>query len=95
MPIKVTRALLTAALDGSLRNVTFRTDPYFGFAVPTALPGVPSDILDPINTWADKADFKKTAQALVSMFRQNFTKFEKLVDADVLAAAPDARQAAE
>ncbi|BEV46049.1 phosphoenolpyruvate carboxykinase [Afipia carboxidovorans] len=95
MPIKVTRALLTAALDGSLRNVAFRTDPYFGFAVPTALPGVPSDILDPINTWADKADFKKTAQALVGMFRQNFAKFEKLVDADVLAAAPDAKQAAE
>ena len=53
MPIKVTRALLTAALDGSLRNVEFRTDKYFGFAVPTALPGVPSEILDPVNTWKD------------------------------------------
>src|SRR4051795_2911888 len=48
MPIKVTRALLTAALDGSLRNVEFRTDKYFGFAVPSALPGVPTEILDPV-----------------------------------------------
>ena len=65
MPIKVTRALLTAALDGSLRNVEFRTDQYFGFAVPTALPGVPSAILDPVKTWADKAEFDITARKLV------------------------------
>ncbi|GAA3846718.1 phosphoenolpyruvate carboxykinase [[Pseudomonas] carboxydohydrogena] len=95
MPIKVTRALLTAALDGSLRDAKFRTDPYFGFAVPTSLPGVPSGILDPVTTWADKAEFAKTAQALVGMFQKNFAKFEKLVDADVLAAAPEAKQAAE
>src|SRR3569623_486941 len=67
----------------------FRTDPYFGFAVPTALPGGPSDILDPVNTWADKTEFAKTAQGLVGMFQKNFAKFEKLVDADVLAAAPE------
>ena len=95
MPIKVTRALLTAALDGSLRNVEFRTDKYFGFAVPTALPGVPSEILDPVNTWADKAEFDKTARALVGMFQKNFAKFEAQVDADVRAAAPDVKLAAE
>src|SRR4051794_29037298 len=95
MPIKVTRALLTAALDGSLRTVEFRTDKYFGFAVPTALPGVPSDILDPINTWKDKAEFDKTARALVGMFQKNFAKFEAQVDADVRAAAPEVKLAAE
>jgi phosphoenolpyruvate carboxykinase (ATP) len=95
MPIKVTRALLTAALDGSLRNVEFRTDKYFGFAVPTALPGVPSEILDPVNTWKDKAEFDKTARALVGMFQKNFAKFEAQVDADVRAAAPDLKLAAE
>ncbi|RTL53672.1 MAG: phosphoenolpyruvate carboxykinase [Bradyrhizobiaceae bacterium] len=95
MPIKVTRALLTAALDGSLRNVNFRTDPYFGFAVPTSLPGVPDDILDPVNTWKDKAEFDKTARNLVAMFQKNFAKFEATVDAEVLAAAPDVKQAAE
>src|SRR3954453_6945234 len=95
MPIKVTRALLTAALDGSLRTVEFRTDKYFGFAVPTALPGVPTDILDPINTWKDKAEFDKTARALVGMFQKNFAKFEAQVDADVRAAAPEVKLAAE
>jgi phosphoenolpyruvate carboxykinase (ATP) len=95
MPIQVTRALLTAALDGSLRTVDFRTDKYFGFAVPSALPGVPSEILDPINTWKDKADFDKTARALVAMFQKNFAKFEAQVDADVRAAAPEVKLAAE
>ena len=95
MPIKATRALLTAALDGSLRNADFRTDKYFGFAVPTALPGVPSEILDPVNTWKDKAEFDKTARALVGMFQKNFAKFEAQVDAEVLAAAPDLKLAAE
>jgi len=75
-------------LDGSLRNVKFRTDKYFGFAVPTSLPGGPSDILDPVNTWKDKAEFDQTARALVAMFRNNFTRFEASVDADVIAAAP-------
>ena len=95
MPIKVTRALLTAALNGSLRNAQFRTDKYFGFAVPTALDGVPSDILDPVNTWKDKAEFDKTARALVGMFQKNFEQFEKQVDADVRAAAPEVKLAAE
>jgi phosphoenolpyruvate carboxykinase (ATP) len=95
MPIKVTRTLLTAALDGSLRNVEFRTDKYFGFEVPTALPGVPSDILDPVNTWKDKAEFDKTARALVGMFQKNFAKFEAKVDAEIRAAAPEVKLAAE
>ena len=95
MPIKVTRALLTAALDGSLRNVEFRTDKYFGFAVPTALPGVPKDILNPVDTWKDKDEFDKTARALVGMFQKNFAKFEAQVDAEVRAAAPDVKLAAE
>jgi phosphoenolpyruvate carboxykinase (ATP) len=95
MPIKVTRALLGAALDGSLRNVQFRTDRNFGFAVPTSVPGVEPHILNPIKTWADKAEFDKTACALVGMFRQNFAKFENDVDAEVKAAAPEVRIAAE
>jgi phosphoenolpyruvate carboxykinase (ATP) len=95
MPIKVTRALLTAALDGSLRNAQFRTDKYFGFAVPTAMPGVPTEILDPVNTWKDKVEFDKTARKLVEMFQKNFAKFEEHVDAEVRAAAPDVKLAAE
>jgi phosphoenolpyruvate carboxykinase (ATP) len=54
MPIKATRALLSAALDGSLNDAEFRTDAWFGFAVPVAVPGVDTAILDPRSTWADK-----------------------------------------
>ena len=59
------------------------------------LPGVPSEILDPVNTWDDKAEFDATARKLVGMFQKNFAKFEAQVDADVLAAAPEAKLAAE
>ncbi|WP_319798123.1 phosphoenolpyruvate carboxykinase [Nitrobacter sp.] len=95
MPIRVTRALLGAALDGSLRKVQFRSDRYFGFAVPTSVPGVEPHILNPIKTWADKSEFDRTARALVGMFQKNFVRFENDVDAEVRAAAPEARMAAE
>ena len=95
MPIRVTRRLLAAALDGSLNRATFRTDPYFGLAVPTAVPGVEPHLLNPVKTWASKADFAATAKKLVAMFRDNFVKFEEHVDAEVRAAAPVTRIAAE
>ena len=95
MPIRVTRRLLTAALDGSLNRADFRTDPYFGFAVPTSVPGVEPHILYPVKTWANKAEFAETAAKLVGMFRDNFQKFEAHVDADVKNAAPTSQLAAE
>jgi phosphoenolpyruvate carboxykinase (ATP) len=95
MPIKATRALVTGALDGSLRNASFRTDPYFGFAVPTSVPGIEPHLLYPMKTWKDKAAFDATARKLVRMFQENFVKYEKQVDAEVRAAAPEVRIAAE
>ncbi len=95
MPIKATRTLLTAALNGSLKDADFRTDPYFGFAVPTSVPGVEPHLLNPFKTWKDKAAFDKTARELVGMFQKNFTKFEKHVTPDIKAAAPEVRIAAE
>jgi phosphoenolpyruvate carboxykinase (ATP) len=95
MPIKVTRTLLASALDGSLKNASFRTDPYFGFSVPTQVAGVEPHLLYPMKTWRDKAEFDATARKLVAMFQQNFVKFESHVDADVKAAAPEVRIAAE
>jgi phosphoenolpyruvate carboxykinase (ATP) len=95
MPIKVTRTLLTAALDGSLKNVKFRTDPYFGFSVPTQLPGVEPHLLCPQKTWQNKLEFDQTARKLVGMFQKNFVQFEDYVEADVRAAAPEVRLAAE
>jgi len=94
MPIRVTRRLLSAALDGSLNRADFRRDPYFGFAVPTSVPGVEPHILYPVKTWASKAEFADTAKNLVEMFRGNFKKFESHVDDAVRAAAPKNQMAA-
>jgi phosphoenolpyruvate carboxykinase (ATP) len=95
MPIKATRTLLNAALDGSLAAVEMRVDPHFKFRVPVAVPGVESRILDPRDTWADKAAYDAQARKLVQMFRDNFKKFEAHVGPDVLQAAPVLAEAAE
>ena len=95
MPIRVTRRLLSAALDGSLQKARFRTDPFFGLAVPTSVPGVEPHILNPVKTWASKADFAATAKHLVEMFHKNFRAFEAHVEPEVREAAPMAQLAAE
>ena len=95
MPIQATRALLDAALSGKLKDQPMRVDPLFGFQVPLALDGVDPKVLNPRETWADKAAYDATARALVDMFAKNFAKFESHVDPDVRAAAPALRQAAE
>jgi phosphoenolpyruvate carboxykinase (ATP) len=95
MPIKATRALLDAALSGKLKSQAMRTDPMFGFQVPTALEGVDPKILNPRETWSDKSAYDTQARALVEMFAKNFSKFESHVDADVKAAAPAMQRAAE
>ena len=88
MPIKATRALLNAALDGSLKNAEFRKDPNFGFDVPVAVPGVDSAILDPRQTWADKDAYDQTAAKLVDLFVANFAEFEAHVDEGVRQSGP-------
>jgi phosphoenolpyruvate carboxykinase (ATP) len=92
MPIKETRALLNAALDGSLKNVEFRKDPNFGFEVPVAVPGCDSSILDPRATWADPAEYDAAAAKLVDLFVENFAQFADQVDEGVRQAAPKAAQ---
>jgi phosphoenolpyruvate carboxykinase (ATP) len=95
MPIKATRALLAAALDGTLANVEMRVDPHFRFRVPVSVPGVDSKILNPRETWADTGAYDAQAKKLVSMFRENFKTFEAHVGPDVLQAAPQLAEAAE
>ncbi|WP_408015269.1 phosphoenolpyruvate carboxykinase [Sandaracinobacteroides hominis] len=90
MPIKVTRALLNAALDGSLKNAEFRKDPFFGFDVPVSVPGVEPGILDPRTTWPDPASYDEKARGLVRMFVENFAQFEEHVEQGVREAAPRA-----
>ena len=87
MPIKATRALLTAALDGSLAESTFRKDPNFGFDVPVACDGVDATLLNPRQTWADPAAYDAQAAKLVQMFSDNFAKYVPFIDDDVKAAA--------
>ena len=91
MPIRATRALLTAALSGALGAVAYRTDPVFGFDVPVEVPGVESSLLDPRSTWADPAAYDAKAAHLAAMFRANFDeKFAADVGADIAAAGPPA-----
>jgi phosphoenolpyruvate carboxykinase (ATP) len=92
MPIKETRALLNAALDGSLSKAEFRKDPNFGFQVPVAVPGVDTKLLDPRGTWAKPADYDAMAAKLVDLFVENFAEFADQVDEGVRQAAPKVTQ---
>ncbi len=87
MPIKATRALLTAALDGSLREVQFRRDPNFGFDVPVSVPDVADVLLDPRRTWEDADAYDAQAAKLVSMFAENFAQYVPFIDDEVKQAA--------
>lgn len=87
MPIRATRALLAAALDGSLGRADYRRDPNFGFEVPVAVPGVDANLLNPRATWTDKSAYDAQAATLVSMFSKNFAQYAPHIDEDVRAAA--------
>jgi phosphoenolpyruvate carboxykinase (ATP) len=86
--IQHTRALLNAVLDGQLDDVSFRTDSRFGFEVPTSVPGVPDEILDPRNTWSDPEAFDAQADRLAGLFNKNFEQFAEGCSADIRDAAP-------
>jgi len=74
--IATTRRLLAAALSGELAAAPVRTDPNFGFSVPTAITGLAPELLDPRRSWADPAAYDAMATKLVGMFEANFRKFE-------------------
>ena len=87
MPIKVTRALLNAALKEDLDRADFTRDTNFGFEVPVDVPGVPQLILSPKRTWDDPAAHDRVARDLVRMFSSNFAQFIGLVGSEVMEAA--------
>ena len=87
MPIRATRALLTAALDGALNAGAFRRDPNFGFEVPVSCAGVADILLDPRRTWDDPEAYDRQAARLVQMFADNFAQYVPYIDDDVKAAA--------
>ncbi len=90
MKISHTRALLRAALDGSLNKVAMRRDACFGLEVPESCLGVPDEVLNPRDTWGDKGAYDSQASDLVGRFHNNFTQFESHVSEAVKAAAPHA-----
>ncbi|MEZ5914483.1 MAG: phosphoenolpyruvate carboxykinase (ATP) [Parvularculaceae bacterium] len=90
MPIKATRALLSAALDGSLKSAPMRRDETFGFDAPTKVAGVDDRILNPRETWRDPKAYDEQAAKLAKMFVENFAKFEPYVSDGVKKAAPKA-----
>ncbi|MBV1927683.1 MAG: phosphoenolpyruvate carboxykinase [Rhodobacteraceae bacterium] len=87
MPIRATRALLAAALEGSLTDVEFRKDQNFGFDVPVSVSGVADILLDPRRTWDNPAAYDAQAAKLVAMFADNFAQYVTYIDDDVKAAA--------
>jgi phosphoenolpyruvate carboxykinase (ATP) len=75
MKLGYTRAMVHAALGGALEGMKTRTDPVFGLAVPQAIPGVPTEVLDARGTWSDQSAYDTQAKKLAEMFRKNFEKF--------------------
>ncbi len=88
MKLAWTRRMLDAAIAGELDDVKFENDPIFGLAIPTVVPGVPSNILNPRGTWADPAAYDAKARELAGMFAKNFSKYESHCKSAVIAAGP-------
>jgi len=90
MHLPHTRALVNAALDGSLRDVEFEPDPNFKVLVPKSAPNVPNEILNPRNTWQDKEAYDRKAKELAVKFHKNFEQYADKASPEVIAAGPDA-----
>ncbi|MCX7780636.1 MAG: phosphoenolpyruvate carboxykinase (ATP) [Negativicutes bacterium] len=90
MSLPYTRAIVTAAIEGKLDNVAFELDPVFNVYVPNECPGVPTEVLKPRNTWADKEAYDKKARELAALFVKNFAKFGANVPQAIINAGPKA-----
>jgi phosphoenolpyruvate carboxykinase (ATP) len=86
--LKHTRAIIDAILEGTLDQVEFSTDPIFGLHIPNLCPNVPTELLNPVNAWADKDGYHATANKLADMFVNNFKKYSDVASEEIKAAAP-------
>jgi phosphoenolpyruvate carboxykinase (ATP) len=90
MKLKYTRAMITAALEGALKNVPYENHPIFGLDVPQNCPNVPDDVLNPRQTWGNKDAYDTKAMELAISFKENFAKFEEFANEEILSGAPKA-----
>lgn len=88
MKLSWTRRMLDAAIAGELENTAFETEPIFGLSIPTEVPGVPSEVLNPRKAWADPEAYDLKASELAAMFVKNFEKYGDHASAEVIAAGP-------
>lgn len=88
MKLKLTRAMITAALNGQLDNVEFKNHEVFGLAIPQTCPNVPDEVLNPRNTWEDKAAYDAKALELAAAFKNNFAKFEEFANEEIMSGGP-------
>ena len=88
MSLPITRALITAALNGDLDQVEYEEHPIFGLAMPTSCPNVPDEVLNPKNTWADKDAYDRKANDLAAQFNKNFRQFESYANEEIMGGAP-------
>jgi len=86
--LSYTRAMITAALEGELDNVEYEAHPIFGMMMPKTCPGVPSEILNPGNTWADKDEYDAKAKELAKQFIKNFEKYASGASEETAGTAP-------
>lgn len=88
MDLKYTRAMVTAILEGQIGLAGWDTDPIFQVQIPRHCPGVPVDVLVPVNTWKDKDAYYQTAEKLAGLFAKNVKRFEGEMPAEILQAGP-------
>jgi len=88
MKIQYTRAMLNAALEGKLDKVEYETDPIFNLQVPKVCEGVPSEVLNPKNTWKDNNAYDEMAKKLANMFVNNFKDYEAETEEGIKTAGP-------
>ena len=88
MSLKYTRAMITEALEGRLNNIPFEEHPIFGLSMPTSCENVPTELLNPINTWDNKEAYNDKATHLAKSFHKNFEKFKEYANEEILAGAP-------
>ncbi|MEX0721452.1 MAG: phosphoenolpyruvate carboxykinase [Balneolaceae bacterium] len=88
MELSHTRRMLSEAIAGNLKNVSYKTDPIFGVQVPSEIEGVPSQVLTPRNTWSDKDAYDAKAKELAEMFRENFKQFESEASEELMEVSP-------